>query len=212
MLPIPFIDYIPKFFNRDNKLTAMSDKSDEHLEEWKSDIKEIDTFKDAIRIDSNLINELGFLLSAGIKNQDSLRTKKEKVYKAIMGHKLRGTWNDDAKPKVDAIAGGDSQIVQVIGADDFVLIGDGNTPSGYFWSVLGGDGVATDYGIRLVGEGDENVLKGIILIDTDNSGLTVDEVEQIKLDLEDVVPAYFIVKLGYVSGGIFVEYPNGQIG
>ena len=211
MLPTPFEKFIPKIYRRDSGLVAMSDKADTHISDWKADILRIASFIDPARIPNNLLVEVGDMLSAGIGAEDSDRIKREKIVNAVVGHKQRGLWVEDVKPKVDAVAGGDAQLFPVVGQDDFILVGDGNTPSTHFWSILGGDGAATDYGIRLVGEGEENVLKGVILIDVDNSLLFAAEVDQIRLTIEDSVPAYYIVKLGYIESGLFIEYIEGQI-
>lgn len=212
MLPVPFVNFIPKFFRRDEKLIALANKADQHLQQWKTDILSVEHFKDPFRIESMLLVELGQLLNADIRNQDSDIIKRRKVAGAVRRHKNRGTWELDTKLRIDAIVGKNSSIGQAVGGDDFVLIGDGTVPSGYFWSILGGETVNQDYGIRLAGVGDEDVNRGVILIDVDDSTLTEDEVEQVKLDILDSVPVYFIVKLGYTSGGAFFTYPNGQIG
>ena len=167
MLPVYIEKFIPKIYRRDAGLTALADKADTHIADWKADVLKIATLIDPARIPNNLLVEVGELLSAGIGTEDSDRIKREKIANAVPGHKKRGQWVGDVKPKIDAIVGGDAELFPVVGQDDFILVGDGNTLSTYFWSILGGDGTATDYGIRLVGEGDENTLKGVILIDTD---------------------------------------------
>ena len=207
MLPTPLANFIPKTYRRDAGLTALADKADTHMAEWKADILRIAALIDPARIPNNLLVEMGTLLAAGIVAEDSDRTKREKISNAIMGHKQRGLWEEDAKPKIDAIAGGNAVLVSFVGEDDFIIVGDGLTPLGHFWSVVGGDGIATDYGIRIVGEGTESVLKGLITIDVDNDSLTADEILQLENALADVVPAYYRIVLGYFNGsGDFVTY------
>ncbi len=209
---IPFEKYIPKFFTRDNKLLAMSNKIDENLISWKTDVIGLKNNINPVMIDSKYINELGYLVNAGILPQDSDFTKRNKVATAIKTHKNRGTWIDDVKLKIDASVGEDSKLVSIVGSDEWIMSGDGGTPTSYFWSILGGDGITDDYGIRLIGESTEEIFKGVVLIDVDSSTLTADEVENLKLNIEDSVPAYFIIYLGYISGGSFVKYSNGQMG
>lgn len=212
MLPIPFVNYIPKFFKRDDKLLALSNKADVHLEQWKEDILSIENFKNPFKIEAMLLGELGTLLNADIRNQDSEVIKRKKIAGAVRRHKNRGTWEFDTKLRIDAIVGGDAKIGQSVGGDDFILIGDETVPSSYVWAVLGGKDVNQDFGIRLTGEGGENTNRGVILIDVDDSTLTADQVEQVKLDIIDSVPVYFSIKLGYTSDGTFFPYANGQIG
>lgn len=208
MLPIPFIDYIPQSFDRDNAdLQAFASKMDEIFEELKADTLGLNTLIDPFRIPPALLDNLGYLLSAGINQQDDEHAKRIKIAEAVQGHKRRGSWNDDAKPKIDSIAGGDSQIIRSFDQDDFILVGDGLTPTAYYWAVMGCDGIDTDQGISLIGSGYEIEVAGNVFIDVDNNALTTDEQEEIELVMQDIVPAYYRVHFGYINGsGQFVEY------
>lgn len=207
MLPIPFEQYIPKSFNRDAKVQAFADEVDKILNAIISQTWELNNIYDPARTKNVVLNFLGKYLNAGINNRDSELLKRQKIYQAIMTHKVRGTFNSDVKIKIDNIAGGDSSIVTVIGEDDFILTGDGTTPSAYYWATLGVNGIDNNLGCLLIGSGLEIEVAGNIYIDTDNDSLTAAEQEQIELDIYDSVPAYYYTHIGYVDGtGEFVEY------
>lgn len=214
-LPIPFIDFIPRIYkdNTKDSTTALTDKVDTHLTEWLNDIIQLAWLKDPFKISSLYLDVLGNFLNAGFFATDTEAQKRNKIATAVQSHKLRGSFNLDAKPKIDAIAGGDSVIFLATGEDDWILIGDGNTPTAFYWSALGADGIDDQLGISLIGAGTEVEVAGNIYIDVDNSGLSAAEVQQIVNDLEfDIVPAYYIVNIGYVDGtGAFIIYANGII-
>lgn len=208
MLPEPFDNYIPKFFRRDDKLNAFADKHDAIMQSFRNDTLGLNDIIDPVKCPNVILNELGYYLNAGILPQDTEKQKKVKIAKAVQGHKRRGSFNLDAKPKIDAIAGGDSVIVTGVSGDDWILVGDGLTPIAYYWATMGYDGIDTDYGLSLIGEGIEIEIAGNIYIDVDNNALTADQIEQIVLALEtDIVPAYYKVFIGYINvGGNFIVY------
>lgn len=210
-LPTPFKEFIPRAYWDDPLSDVLAAKADEHVGEWRDDVLALAQLIDPARIPATLLDELGYTLNAGLFQADNERAKREKIRSAIQGHKKRGSWADDAKPKVDAIAGGDAQLYGNVGDAWWVLsVGLEGTGSPY-WSAFGYDSESGFDGIILVGAGDEAVFPGNIRIDVDNSGLTADQVEQIKLELADVAPAYYRVILGYVVAGQFIEYANGRI-
>jgi hypothetical protein len=209
MLPKPFNDFIPKFFNRDTKLTAFSNKIDELLTSFESDTLGLNTFIDPFRCPLSVLTELGYLLNAGLKSNDTERQKRIKVATAVLGHKRRGSFQEDAKPKIDNIAGGDSQIFRSTVSGDWILGGDGEViPSGSYWGTMAGDATDDDLGLLLIGDGTELEVAGNIYIDVDNNSLNANEVQQIVDELQDdIVPAYFRVYIGYVNiSGQFIIY------
>lgn len=208
MLPIPFIKYIPKFFKRDQKLTAYADKMDDIMLGLKSDTLGINDVVDPYKIPANLVDEQGYYLNSGIKSEDTERQKRVKNSSAVQGHKKRGSFKFDVKPKIDNIAGGDSKIIRGVTGDDFIIVGDGNTPDDYYWSVMGIDGIDLDQGISVIGSGDEIEIAGNIYIDVDNDSLTQEQLDKIILELEDdIAPSYYRIFLGYVDGdGNFEVY------
>lgn len=213
MIPIPFVNYIPQFFNRDAKLLALSNKTDAHLNEWRNEVLSLNTIIDPARMPSLLLEDMGQLLNAGIVNSDSDRVKRQKIWNAIQSHRNRGTWRQDVKARIDAFVGGDASLFgqDLTIDDDSIVVGGLTSEPDNYWSVFGSDGVDPNGGIFVVGAGDEVVLAGVVNIDVDSSTLTADEVDDIKEDLVDSIPEYYRVFLGYVSGGVFIPYANGEI-
>jgi phage tail-like protein len=206
MIPTEIIDFIPAYFNRDAKLTAFANKVDSILAYLKSDTLGLNTLIDPMRIHSGLLENLGFFLNAGLNPEDSEAEKRYKIAKAVETHKKRGSFNDDAKLKIDLIAGGNSSIIRSFDKDDWILVGDGNESSAYYWAVMGCDGI-DGQGISLIGAGNEIEVAGNIYIDVDNAALGAADQESIRLAMLDIVPAYFAVHFGYVNvGGQFIEY------
>lgn len=207
MLPTPFINYIPKYFNRDAALQALATKTDEHLALWRSDALDLNTIIDPVRMPETILDDVGEYLSAGIVNQDSERIKRQKIWDAISSHRLRGTWQFDVKLVVDRIAGGDAQLVSNL-TDAYWVLTDGTTVNN--WSAFGFQSLQGFDGIILTGGGDEEIFPGNVRIDVDNATLTPAEVEQIKAEILESA-GYLRIILGYLVAGEFVEYPNGRI-
>ncbi len=209
-LPIPASEYIPKLYQDDPLFSVLAAKMDSSIATMCDDIAGLETLHQPERCPSGLLEEFGYWLAAGILSADGDRTKREKIATAVDGHKKRGSWTDDAKPKVDAIAGGDSSIVAGF-RDAWWVLSSGDDPTNYYWSAFGFESEHAFDGIILTGIGDEGVFPGNIRIDVDNSGLSAAQITQMKLSLADVAPAYMRLILGYVSGGDFIEYANGRI-
>lgn len=206
MIPEDINLYIPKFYKRDTKLLAFITKFNSIIADLKSDTLGLNTLIDPHRIPAVLIAELGYYLNAGIKDQDSEAERRYKVATAVQGHKRRGSFNLDAKIKIDLICGGDSAIIRSFDKDDWILVGDGLTPAAYYWAAMGADGIDDDLGISLIGEGTEIEIWGNIYIDVDNAVLSAADQARLELEMQDIVPAYFWVHFGYLSGTNFIEY------
>ena len=219
MIP-SFKKLIPKIFHGDSKSDALANKADDNINAWKKDVIDI---KRLIRPDetpSEFLAELDFLLSAGIKSNDSDVIKRRKIRDAVATHKIRGTWTADAKVRIDNITGlsPGSRILRWnhFYTSDWIWTDD--TPSiipaapDDYWATWGCDGVDTDTGLDWIGAGTEIEIWGNIYIDChegiDVATLTAAQRAKIVLDLTyDVVPAYFRVLLGYVNAaGLFVAY------
>jgi len=207
MLPTPFDEFVLKGFTRDAKLTAFVAEMDNVLNAILDETKELNNMFDPVRTKAIILDGLGEFLNAGISDGDTEDIKRRKIYQAVASHKVRSTFTFDVKPKIDDIAGGDSVIFRAIDQDDFIFVGDGLTPSAYYWAALGCDGIDTDLGPAFIGSGLEVEVAGNVYIDVDNNALTADEQAQIELDISDSVPAYYYVHIGYVNiSGQFVEY------
>jgi len=211
MLPIPFKDFIPKIFRKDPKADSLANKADDHLKEWRKDIFDLLRLIRPDEIPSQYLPELGFLLEAGIKNDDSDKLKRQKIRDAVKGHRFRGTFNLDVKLRLDAITGYSSRILdedeeEIWGSDDWIMLSDGGATDSLvgtkYWGALGVDGIDDKLGIALTG-GDEVWVKVNVYIDLHEGVttpvLTQDIIDKCVLEMQDVAPAYFNVYLGYVD-------------
>lgn len=106
-----------------------------------------------------------------------------------------------------------------LGTDQAVFVGITEDADSF---VFGGIDDYATYGVRMLGDGTETTtttspyvdfrLKGIIAIDIDNAFYTDAQVLALVRDLQDLVPCYFKIYLGYMSSGQFVPYASGIIG
>jgi len=220
LLPLPLEDYVPKLLrqNIDDNGQAFINKNDELIEEIRDEILEIYWFKLPERCISAFLIELGYMLNAGISATDDDRTKRRKIATAIQTHKNRGTWEDDAKQRIDAITGYSATIFKIINSDDGIEMGGLSSEPDYYWSTEGSPGISDDnLGTWEIGLGTEPVIAGNVYIDChegiNTAVLTSDQIEQIVFDLEtDVAPAYMILYLGYINAsGQFIQYSGGII-
>ena len=206
MLPESFESFIPKFYTRDAKLTAFADKMDSIIADLKSDTLGLNDLITPEKIPADLIVELGYLLNAGINEQDDERTRRQKVQGAVDGHKQRGSFSLDAKPKIDNIAGGNSVIITGTNEDDAIIPGDGLTPAAAYWSAIGADGIDDELGFVILTDGTEIYIAGNVYIDVDNAALGAADQAELELEMQDIVPAYYFVHFGHIVAGDFVEY------
>ena len=212
MLPIPLEEYITLQLR--NELNDSIDgqsfvnKIESLIIEIRAEILEEYYLNIPYRTILEGLFELDYFLSAGVKPADSDYTKRKKVEKSVLGHKNRGTWDADVKIRVDSITGLDSDIHTSIKTEDWILVGDGTTPSAYYYATMGADNIDNSLGLELFGENQDgffyiNCHLGIYV-----STLTANQIAQIIEDLkDDIVPAYFRVYLGYLdTSGKFIEY------
>lgn len=201
MLPIPFSDFVPGTLkdrlSSDSSGTALVNKADTHLEEWKQDITNLSYIKQPERCPSEFLNELGYMVSAGLLAFDTETQKRKKIYEAIERHKRRGSWTQDAKGIIDAIVGADSEIVTEYYLGEWILWAKESSDDADYTTTLGVDGVDDDLGIDLLGSFDECELAGVVWIDVDDDSLVALDIQNLIDSLADIVPAYFKVVLGY---------------
>jgi len=171
MLPIPFEDFIPAILkdslSGDDGGTALVNKIDEHLEDWKDDLIGLAFLKLAERCPDGFLDTLGNMFSAGILGFDTKTQKRAKIYGAIERHKRRGSWSNDAKGMVDAICGGDSSLVTDYFDAQWILWAKESDDPDDYSSTMGEDGIDSDLGLDLIGTFTECVIEGIICIDCD---------------------------------------------
>ena len=195
----------------------MAKKVDIHLKTWKSDVVNLDRQIRPDECDSKYLDELNFILNANVKNYDPDSVKRKKVANAIQNQKFRGCFNLDVKIRLDTITGYSSRILDNLpsfGTDDRILLSDGGTTDQQaiitYWSIMGCDGLDLNQGMALVGE-HEVFIKVNIFIDLhqgiNTDVLSADTVKRCVADLNDVIPAYIFVYLGYVDSlGLFQQY------
>lgn len=223
MLPVPFLDYIPKLF-RDNlqtETTALCNKADTHIELWKNDILNVQYLLDPDRCPSAFLSTLGAYLSAGIKSTDSDSVKRKKIYYAIETHKLRSTWDGSAKIIIDAITGLDARLINSRAFMDDMTIWvecDGVNNVGMKWAPEGCGDDAVYKGIKesCPGGDIEPEIAGLIYIDchygVNVSTLTAAQIAEIVDNYQDIAPAYMIIYLCYINAtGQIIKYAGGSI-
>lgn len=204
MLPVPAKDFTPKIFKDSPDLLALQAKLDKWNGIWKQDILNFLNFFNPVKAPSVILDELGYLLAAGIKAGDTDDTKRKKIARAITTHKKLGEWQDDIKIRIDAITGLNTLLFDESLADHWILVTDGNTPTAAYWSALGVDGIDNSLGIALDGgEGTGNA--GHIFIDF-TTNISAPQLAEVKAIFEeDFIPAYLVIHLGYVSGIQYIE-------
>lgn len=220
MLPIPLKKFIPKMFLQrlSPAITALIDKIESNLEEWKIDAYELQHFNDPARVPTAFIEELGALLDTTFISSDSERVKRQKIATTINDQKFAGSWNLQVKDGIGNITGITPELIKFDafnGDAHWILRGGLPDEPDNLWSILGVDGV--DYnGILLEGANDEIVYPGNIYI---NIGIIppIDTalLEQLIVYLEeDISPAYTRVYLGYKDPVTeqFTVYSGGIIG
>lgn len=201
MFPAPFEKYIPTHWKRTSDVLAFSAAVDKMIEDTENEIFGIADLLDPEKCPSKFLDYLGYYVNASLQSADTDTQKRIKIITAVSAHKTRGSFNFDAKPKIDAIAGGDSQII--------------NQPSGPGWMMTSDESslsmdqaiFSSEEGFLFISAGDVLGWPWNIFIDVDNNVLSADDQDRIRLDMEDIVPAYMIVHFGYIDGsGAFVEY------
>jgi len=151
LLSIPSIDYFPSAFRGDEDIIALTDFLDAEYMRWFNDSVNLDSLHDPARAPAICLNDFGGWLEAGIKEKDNDSTKRAKIANAITNTRFLSTWFFSAKPLIDSIVGGDSEIISGISGDDSIVCGDGNEAIGTYWFGVGGLDASLDYGIRIVG-------------------------------------------------------------
>jgi len=176
------------------------------------DIIDLKNIYDPLRCKAAELEAFGDMVAADLFTHNTEIQKRVKIATAIQRHKLRSTWEDDAKIIIDNIVGADSEIITNVGGDDWILCeGDVLTPAGHYWSTMGCDGVDDALGLALIGSGDEIEQAGNVYADVDSATLTAADISILRIELKDIVPAYLRIFLGYVTGTSFTVYANGII-
>lgn len=218
MLPVPIRDHLPKVLTEEggDLLDAFCDKVDSILTSLGEDALGLSDLRDPASAPAQFLEALGQMYAARLLPFDSEAVKRSKVANAVKSHKDRGLWTS-VKAIIDfVVVPFGSPGAEIFSPTDESAIwllrsGLSSEPGGYMAS-MGCDGSDLLLGIFLAGEGSEYEIKGNVWIDVGLSTLTADQVEKIVASIEHEVPAYFRVRLGYVSAGLFVTYSGGVIG
>lgn len=220
MLPIPFIDFIPKLMREhiSDSGQAFTDEMDSIMTDLKNDILNLQRNRRIAQIPNLFLDELGFLLEAGLTNSDSAQTKREKLKDAVPAHKRRGRFDADVKPKIDAITGLSSDIISSIDSGDWIWLGNtGDDILDKKWGVWGGTtgGCMNDFGLDWIGSGNDLEIAGNILIDLggDAGNPTAETIAKVVEEMEiDIAPAYMQIFLGFLDvDDNFITYPGGIV-
>jgi len=210
LLPLPFVDQIPRWLKDQGDPAPLADNVDAALESALEETMGLEYLRDPGRAPSSCLDEMGYMFGAELLATDSDSVKREKIATAIARQTNRGLWALDVKPRIDLVSGASASIYTVwTSSYGWLVVGAADDPTDWM-ATVGGDG--TIGGLLLVGTGTEPELPGNVYVDVGTAGLTAAQIAALVYELElDVVPAYFRMFLGYVSGGEFVVYPGGQI-
>jgi hypothetical protein len=207
MLPTPFLDHIPKDYrdDADSATTALCDKMDTILDEFLQSVFMELKFADSAAAPTGALDELGYMLGAGIVFGDSSTVKRQKIYSAVKSGKSRSLWTASMKAKIDLVTGHSSALWGWKSLYAWVEPAGTTTEltDTYKWASFGTNG--TDgLGIWEIGTFLEPAIQGNIFIDLAYAASPADIV-LIKNAIADDVPAYMIIHLGWVTAGFFVE-------
>jgi len=183
---------------------ALIDKINSYIASWKNELLIINYWNDPVICPDVQLDDLGFLLAAEILSSDTPRQKRVKIWNAIQGHRKRSLWEEDIKIRIDAVTGLNAVLYSNINNDDWIMGGDGNIPSGYYWGTMGVDGVDLNLGLALLGTGLEYQIKGNIYIDL-GATVTSAVLDLIEINIQNIIPAYIVIVLGYTVGTTFYE-------
>jgi len=214
MLPIPIENFIPKDM-ADNVTPAGQawiDKHNQLIQSILDDIINLETLLDPVRCHSQFLWFLGNFVYAEIMPGDDERTQRIKIAEATERHKARSLWEADLKLRIDSVANTNAVLYEArsILNDDAVFI-DGSEEITNTWAAFG-DGSTDPDDEMFTGSGNEPTVAGNIYIDMQDGTLTATQITKIKEQVNiHGGYSFFRFFLGYVSGGVFTEYPNGRI-
>jgi hypothetical protein len=110
LLPYPFENYIPRGFKDSDLRSDLIEKVDEEQQIISENIEEFNHLYDPYRCDALFLPELAYFLNIEFEASDTERDKRVKVASAVESKKLKGTWEWDAKVKIDTLLSVNSQL------------------------------------------------------------------------------------------------------
>jgi len=223
-LPYPSAKYLPRIYgdNADAGFTALTAKMDADLLSLRSDVIELYHLKNSDRCKALLLDELGYMVGAGILSYDTETQKRKKIYYAIVAQKIRGTWAASTKPIFDAITGYDARILNTYPYKQAMNIWvecDGVNNTGTSWAPDGAGDIAGYLGVKESCPGGtvDPEVPGIIYINCHygvfTAVLSAATIAALVYMLQtDVIPAYMVAHLCYIdAGGLIQTYAGGII-
>lgn len=141
-LPVPSSEYFPKLYRDANSLefVALTNKLDSIYCGMATDVKNLRRLRRIEMLTRPFIDAYGHQVSANILPADSDRQAASKAYYATRSWGNRGTWLNDAKAKVDAVALGNSTLLtgDIYAISDSIIVGGLPTePTSNYWSTIG---------------------------------------------------------------------------
>lgn len=209
--------------NPDAGYTALVAKLNAAFLAWNIELINLYYLKLPERCPATLLDELGDMVSAGLYQYDSERTKRSKIAIAVQSHKIRGTWTASVKPYIDSTTGYDARLINgqtYKKALNIWVECDGSNDVGTSWAPNGSGDVAGYLGLKesVAGGASSLEIAGIVYIDLHygvyTAVLSAETIAKLVNDLStDVVPAYCQCNLSYIntSGNVTV-YAGGVIG
>lgn len=198
-----FPDILIENMNADGQ--ALVDKLNEYITDWKAEIVLLQYINNPVLCPVIMLDDLGYQLAAGILPSDTERQKRVKIWNAIISHKKRSLWEDNVKIVIDEITGLSANLWVATGGDDSIFVGDSTTPSSFYWASMGCDGIDDELGEALIGDGTEIEIAGNIYIDL-GGNISIAILDQIEENINGdnpIIPAYFVIYLGYVVSDVF---------
>lgn len=124
-LPVPSKAYFPRIFQdaNDPSFVAMTAKMDSIFTGLCSDVRNYRRHQRIEMAPRGIVEAFGHQVSANIFPQDSDAIAVQKAYYATRLYGNRGTWLQDCKIKIDAVAGGNSVLLGPMVVSDAILMG-----------------------------------------------------------------------------------------
>lgn len=191
MLPIPFYNFLPKTlqetYPNNQEAIALCNFMDNLISDVFNETLTLSSFVNVDRIPSELLNDLAFLLNIKLLNGDTDTQKRIRIYNAVKTHINRFTWDNDYKLKVYSVTG---------------IIPD--LYNFYFkpFSGIGGVGMRSNRGGAYGCLYNDPALSNCFFIDT-KVVPGMDTYNALYSLLSGDVPAYFTIKLGYYTAGVY---------
>ena len=222
LFPLPIRDWIPDTLKNDpdEMGQALLNKWESNIREYKENIHKLSWSNDPDMCPSDDLPRLAAKYTIDHTQYTNEIELRKDIWKAIPILQNLGLWADHIKIIVDSITGQNSQLYGRRGypRQDAIVVSYEDTDPGreYYW-LIGGPGMVADTipvpGVLISGTGEEPYLAGNVYINLVSSTLTSDIINRIKNKIQMTKGGFLFYRifLGYLSGDIFVRYPNGVI-